>query len=93
MKNQILINSTFNETRVALIEKNNLVEIYVERGLSPQMVGNIYKGRIEKIVPGMQAAFVDIGAGKSGFMSGFSSLPAWTAHRVGIFSRRVGSPL
>jgi len=69
MRNQILINSTFNETRVALIEENNLVEIYVERDLSPQMVGNIYKGRIEKIVPGMQAAFVDIGSGKSGFIS------------------------
>lgn len=69
MRNQILINSTFNETRVALIEENNLAEIYVERNLSPQMVGNIYKGKIEKIVPGMQAAFVDIGSGKSGFIS------------------------
>lgn len=69
MRNQILINSTFNETRVALIEENNLAEIYVERNLTPQMVGNIYKGKIEKIVPGMQAAFVDIGSGKSGFIS------------------------
>ena len=69
MRNQILINSTFNETRVALIEDKNLAEIYVERDLSPQIVGNIYKGRVEKIVPGMQAAFVDIGSGKSGFIS------------------------
>jgi len=69
MRNQILINSTFNETRVALIEESNLAEIYVERNLSPQIVGNIYKGRVEKIVPGMQAAFVDIGSGKSGFIS------------------------
>ena len=69
MRNQILINSTFNETRVALVEENALAEIYVERSLSPQMVGNIYKGRIEKIVPGMQAAFVDIGSGKAGFIS------------------------
>jgi len=69
MRNQILINSTFNETRVALVEENTLAEIYVERSLSPQMVGNIYKGRIEKIVPGMQAAFVDIGSGKAGFIS------------------------
>jgi ribonuclease G len=69
MRNQILINSTFNETRVALIEGNSLAEIYVERNLSPQLVGNIYKGNVEKIVPGMQAAFVDIGSGKSGFIS------------------------
>ncbi len=69
MRNQILINSTFNETRVALIEESNLAEIYVERNLTPQIVGNIYKGRVEKIVPGMQAAFVDIGSGKSGFIS------------------------
>ncbi len=69
MRNQILINSTFNETRVALVEENKLAEIYVERDLSPQIVGNIYKGRVEKIVPGMQAAFVDIGSGKSGFIS------------------------
>ena len=69
MRNQILINSTFNETRVALVEENALAEIYVERSLSPQLVGNIYKGRIEKIVPGMQAAFVDIGSGKAGFIS------------------------
>ena len=69
MRNKILINSTFNETRVALIEEDNLAEIYVERDLSPQIVGNIYKGKVEKIVPGMQAAFVDIGSGKSGFIS------------------------
>jgi len=69
MRNQILINSTFNETRVALVEENALAEIYVERNLSPQLVGNIYRGNVEKIVPGMQAAFVDIGSGKSGFIS------------------------
>ncbi|MGI9533356.1 MAG: Rne/Rng family ribonuclease [Thermodesulfobacteriota bacterium] len=69
MRNQILINTTFNETRVALIEDKLLTEIYVERDLNPQIVGNIYKGKVEKIVPGMQAAFVDIGSGKSGFIS------------------------
>ena len=70
MNNQILINTTFNETRVALIEGKSLTEIYIERDLNPQIVGNIYKGKVEKIVPGMQAAFVDIGSGKSGFISG-----------------------
>ena len=69
MRNQILINTTFNETRVALIEDKLLAEIYIERELNPQIVGNIYKGKVEKIVPGMQAAFVNIGSGKSGFIS------------------------
>ena len=69
MRNQILINTTFNETRVALVEDKILKEFYVERDLNPQMVGNIYKGTVERIVPGMQAAFVDIGSGKSGFIS------------------------
>ena len=57
MRNQILINTTFNETRVALVEDGVFSEFFVERSTAPQMVGNIYKGKVEKIVPGMQAAF------------------------------------
>ncbi len=69
MKNQILINITFNETRVALIENKRLAEIHVERDPAPQIVGNIYKGRVEKVINGMGSAFVSIGSGKSGFIS------------------------
>lgn len=69
MQNQLLINSTFKETRVALTENNKLIELFIERKTVPPIVGNIYKGRIGKVVPGMQAAFVDIGADKAGFIS------------------------
>ena len=69
MTSQILINSTFNETRVALLENGNLIELYIERNSKPQIVGNIYKGRVKKVVGGMQAAFVDIGIEKAGFIS------------------------
>jgi ribonuclease G len=69
MENQILINITFNETRVALMEKGSVAELYIERKSVPRIVGNIYKGVVGKVVPGMQAAFVDIGLGKSGFIS------------------------
>lgn len=69
MQSQLLINSTFKETRVALTENNKLIELFIERRTVPPIVGNIYKGKVGKIVPGMQAAFVDIGAEKSGFIS------------------------
>ncbi len=69
MDNQILINVTFNETRVAVIENGSVAELYIERKSTPRIVGNIYKGIVGKVVPGMQAAFVDIGLEKSGFIS------------------------
>lgn len=69
MKNQILINQTFGETRVALVENRLLAEIYVERGFNPQTAGNVYKGRVQKVMRSMKAAFVDLGRGKSGFIS------------------------
>ena len=69
MDNRILINITFNETRVAVMEKGAVAELYIERKSTPRIVGNIYKGVVGKVVPGMQAAFVDIGLGKSGFIS------------------------
>lgn len=69
MENQILINITFNETRVAVMEKGSVAELYIERKSVPRIVGNIYKGIVVKVVPGMQAAFIDIGLSKSGFIS------------------------
>ena len=69
MENQILINVTFNETRVAVMENGSVAELYIERKSTPRLVGNIYKGTVGKIVPGMQAAFIDIGIDKSGFIS------------------------
>lgn len=69
MDNQILINVTFNETRVAVMENSSVAELYIERKSTPRIVGNIYKGKVGKVVPGMQAAFIDIGINKSGFIS------------------------
>lgn len=69
MDNQILINVTYNETRVAVMENGSVAELYIERKSTPRIVGNIYKGKVGKVVPGMQAAFIDIGINKSGFIS------------------------
>ena len=69
MNTQLIINSLFNETRIAVLEKSRLIELFIERKSSSSMVGNIYKGKVEKIVPGVQAAFVGLGDGRSGFLS------------------------
>jgi ribonuclease G len=65
---KILINQNNLETRIAILENNSLVEIYVERSKEHGIIGNIYKGKILKILPGMQAAFVDVGLEKAGFL-------------------------
>src|SRR3990172_5097941 len=68
MDSEILINVTPEETRVALLEGGLVVEFYVERKHDASLVGNIYKGRVVKILPGMQSAFVDIGLEKAAFL-------------------------
>lgn len=68
MSDEILLNVTPQEARIALIENNHLQEIYVERNNRQGIFGNIYKGRVSRLVPGMQAAFVDIGLERSAFL-------------------------
>jgi ribonuclease G len=68
MDSEILINVTRDETRVGLVEGGQVVEFYVERKRDASLVGNIYKGKIVKILPGMQSAFVDIGLEKAAFL-------------------------
>ncbi len=68
MGSEILINVTRGETRVALTEGGQVVEFYVERSRDASLVGNIYKGKVVKILPGMQSAFVDIGLEKAAFL-------------------------
>jgi ribonuclease G len=69
MKNEeILINITPQETRVAIIENGTLQEVSIERQSSRGIVGNIYKGKVNRVLPGMEAAFVDIGLEKAGFL-------------------------
>lgn len=65
---EILISSDPQETRVAVTEEKRLDEFYVERASDTRMVGSIYKGRVTSVVPGIGAAFVDIGLGKNGFL-------------------------
>lgn len=66
--NILVVNSTSLETRVAYIEGGIISEFYLERRRDRGVVGNIYKGRVLRVLPGMQAAFVDIGADKAGFL-------------------------
>lgn len=68
MKREIVINSAFGETRAAFLEDRRLVELYVEREPSQRVAGNIYKGRVENVLPGMQAAFVNIGLERNAFL-------------------------
>ena len=68
MREEILINVTPRETRVAVVENGMLQELHIERGWRRGVVGNIYKGRVQRVMPGMQAAFVDIGLERTAFL-------------------------
>lgn len=68
MQSEIIVDVSFNQTRVAVLEDKELVEIYIEREDSQSIVGNIYKGVVENILPGMDAAFVNIGQEKNAFL-------------------------
>ena len=68
MLKEIVINVREEETRVAVLEDKIPVEVYIERSPNQRLVGNIFKGRVENVLPGMQAAFVDIGLEKNAFL-------------------------
>src|ERR1700739_3312567 len=68
MSNILVINASGQETRVALIEQGTISEYYLERKNEKGIVGNIYKGKVIRVLPGMQAAFVDIGLDKAAFL-------------------------
>ena len=68
MHKEILINTDLSEKRVAIVTDGLLEEFYIERPEDKTIVGNIYKGRIEAVVPSLNAAFVDIGQSKKGFL-------------------------
>ena len=65
---ELVINAASHETRIALIENGTIAELYIERSREKGIVGNIYKGRVIRVLPGMQAAFVDIGLEKAAFL-------------------------
>lgn len=68
MSEEILVNVTPRETRVAVVENGMLQELHIERGWSRGVVGNIYKGRVQRVMPGMQAAFIEIGLERAAFL-------------------------
>ncbi len=67
-REEILVNVTAREVRAALLENGVLQEVFVERAARRGLIGNIYKGRVSRVLPGMQAAFVDIGLDRTGFL-------------------------
>jgi ribonuclease G len=68
MTNELVINARPHETRVALIENGTVVELHLKRGSEQELLGNIYLGRVLRVLPGMQAAFVEIGIDKPAFL-------------------------
>ncbi|MCU4676580.1 ribonuclease G [Catenovulum sp. 2E275] len=68
MSAELLINITPTETRVAVVENGSLQEVHIERQAKRGLVGNIYSGKVSRVLPGMQAAFIDIGLDKAAFL-------------------------
>ncbi|MFM8340118.1 MAG: S1 RNA-binding domain-containing protein, partial [Fluviibacter sp.] len=81
MAESILINFTPQETRVAILEQGIVQELHVERHATRGLVGNIYAGKVVRILPGMQSAFVDIGLERTAFL-----------HVADIWQARIGEP-
>lgn len=90
MSEEILINVTPSETRVAVVENGVLQEVHIERASKRGLVGNIYKGRVSRILPGMQAAFVDIGLEKAAFLHA-SDISSPTVSDESEHPKKVGS--
>lgn len=68
LEKQIIINSTPSETRIAVVEKEHVSELFIERSKERGLIGNIYKGNVSRVLPGMQSSFVDIGEERAGFL-------------------------
>jgi ribonuclease G len=75
MSEEILINVSPVETRVALVENGVVQELFIERSHAKGYLGNIYKGKVVRVLPGMQAAFVDIGLERTGFIHAADMVP------------------
>ncbi|MGH8475766.1 MAG: ribonuclease E/G, partial [Methylococcales bacterium] len=82
MSDEILVNITPQETRVAVVENGVVQEVIIERTRKKGLVGNIYKGEISRVLPGMQAAFVDIGLERGAFLH-VSDLSSKDTQRLG----------
>ncbi len=67
---KLIINKGLTETRIALLDAGKLAELYIERRREPSLVGNVYRGKVSRVLPGMQSAFVEIGADRTAFLYG-----------------------
>ncbi|MFC1637015.1 S1 RNA-binding domain-containing protein [Planctomycetota bacterium] len=91
MSREMLINvAEREECRVAVVEKGSLEELYVERASLGSHVGNIYKGRVVNIESGIQAAFIDFGVGKNGFLHISDLHPRYFSHTRGGHIESIG---
>ncbi len=89
MANQdILINWAPQETRVAIVENGAVQELHIERTLERGLVGNVYLGKVARVLPGMQSAFIDIGLDRAAFLHVADLQPAGQRHRRGAARRR-----
>ena len=68
MSKELIVNSSVHETRLAILENDRLVELYIEQESQHALAGSIFKGRVTRVLPGMQSAFVDIGLERDGFL-------------------------
>src|SRR5262245_63484880 len=68
MTKEMIISSNGHETMVAILEEDLVAEIFVERERQRGVVGNVYKGRVSKVLPGMQSSFIDLGLERDGFL-------------------------
>src|SRR5437660_8039990 len=68
MTKEMIVSSNGHETMVAILEDDLVAEVFVERERQRGTVGNVYKGRVSKVLPGMQSSFIDIGLERDGFL-------------------------
>src|SRR2546425_510170 len=68
MTKELVISANRHETKVAILEEDQLVEVYFQRAHEYSLAGSIHKGRVTRVLPGMQSAFVDIGLGRDAFL-------------------------
>jgi ribonuclease G len=77
MNKEMIISSSAHETRVAILEDDQVAEVFIERERQRGVVGNVYKGRVSKVLPGMQSAFVDLGLERDGFLYVSDVIPSF----------------
>src|SRR5213596_3645666 len=68
MQKEMIVSSNGHETMVAILEDDLVAEVFVERERHRGVVGNVYKGRVSKVLPGMQSSFIDLGLERDGFL-------------------------